>query len=452
MNIWGIGIEAFVNDVTENASWTAQWTAKASVVFAAWHDAAARILNIDLLAVVIAILLPWSTSGVVIFVLLWIIALIPTFELRAFVRLVRRPVCLAPIALVVVALAGTLWSDASWGMRLHALGPTAKLLVLPLLLYHFERTERGVWILIAFLVSSTLLMLASWITGFVPTLTFKWYMEPGVVVKNHIDQSHVFALCAVALAWPISVLFQAKRFVAAGLLVVVALAFVANMIFVNLSRTVLITLPVIAAIAVLHRLSWRGLVGALGVLAVLAAASWSASPVLRTKTLSLFPPYRLYEPASEPTSIEIRSQFWRKSFDFIREAPLIGHGTGSIRGLFEQAAVGRTGAAAEITGNPHNQTLSVAIQWGIVGVFALYAIWLSHLALFWNAGWANWIGFLVVVQNVVSSLFNSHLFDFQEGWIYVLGVGVAGGMAFRDRLRGVATGPAMTACAFRQKP
>jgi hypothetical protein len=41
-----------------------------------------------------------------------------------------------------------------------------------------------------------------------------------------------------------------------------------------------------------------------------------------------------------------------------------------------------------------------------------------------------------VVQNVVSSLFNSHLFDFQEGWIYVLGVGVAGGMAFRGRLRG----------------
>jgi len=41
-----------------------------------------------------------------------------------------------------------------------------------------------------------------------------------------------------------------------------------------------------------------------------------------------------------------------------------------------------------------------------------------------------------VVQNVANSLFNSHLFDFQEGWIYVLGVGVAGGMAYRDRLRG----------------
>jgi O-antigen ligase len=60
-------------------------------------------------------------------------------------------------------------------------------------------------------------------------------------------------------------------------------------------------------------------------------------------------------------------------------------------------------------------------------------MWLSHLALFWHAGWANWAGFLIVVQNIASSLFNSHLFDFSEGWIYVLGVGVAGGMVLRER-------------------
>jgi O-antigen ligase len=42
-----------------------------------------------------------------------------------------------------------------------------------------------------------------------------------------------------------------------------------------------------------------------------------------------------------------------------------------------------------------------------------------------------WIGLVVVVQNVVSSLLNSHLFDFHEGWIYVIGVGVAGGMSLR---------------------
>jgi O-antigen ligase len=143
----------------------------------------------------------------------------------------------------------------------------------------------------------------------------------------------------------------------------------------------------------------------------------------------------LYEPANEPTSIEIRYKYWRKSVEFIRAAPLIGHGTGSILGLFERAAINQTGIAAEVSSNPHNQTLNAAIQWGAIGVLLLYAMWLSHLALFSGESWASWTGFLIVVQNIASSLFNSHLSDFQEGWIYVLGVGVTGGMVLRERSR-----------------
>ena len=37
------------------------------------------------------------------------------------------------------------------------------------------------------------------------------------------------------------------------------------------------------------------------------------------------------------------------------------------------------------------------------------------------------------MQNIFTSLFNSHLFDFHEGWMYVLGVGVAGGMVLGAR-------------------
>jgi hypothetical protein len=34
---------------------------------------------------------------------------------------------------------------------------------------------------------------------------------------------------------------------------------------------------------------------------------------------------------------------------------------------------------------------------------------------------------------MVSSLFNSNLLDFHEGWMYVLGVGIAGGMTLKTR-------------------
>ena len=65
----------------------------------------------------------------------------------------------------------------------------------------------------------------------------------------------------------------------------------------------------------------------------------------------------------------------------------------------------------------------------------LFAMWWCHLLLFRGDGLVPWIGLLVVVQNIFTSLFNSHLFDFHEGWMYVLGVGVAGGMILGMRER-----------------
>jgi hypothetical protein len=60
-------------------------------------------------------------------------------------------------------------------------------------------------------------------------------------------------------------------------------------------------------------------------------------------------------------------------------------------------------------------------------------MWICHLLLFRGSSLAHWIGLLVVSQNIMTSLFNSHLFDFHEGWMYVLGVGVAGGMVLSSK-------------------
>jgi len=74
----------------------------------------------------------------------------------------------------------------------------------------------------------------------------------------------------------------------------------------------------------------------------------------------------------------------------------------------------------------------VAIQLGLVGVAVLIAMWIAHLALFREQTLIAWFGFIIVVQNIVSSQFNSHLFDFTQGWLYVFGVGVTGGMVLRS--------------------
>ena len=415
-----------------------------SVVLSAWHDPAARILNIDLLTVLIALLLPWSTTGVVILAVLWVIALVPTIEVGAFLRSLTRPICALPIAMFTLALVGTLWSDASWSERLYAVGPTAKLLMLPLLLYHFERTARGSWVFIAFLASCALLMVASWLVAFDPNLSLKLYFsrgpyEPasGIAVKNYIAQSQEFVLCAVALAYPIMTFSQANRIRLAALLAAIALSFLVNMMFVVVSRTALVTMPIMLAVFALLHLRLRTAIAALCAAALLAALVWNVSPSLRATVSKFFADYQQTTILNNVSGMGSRMLYWQRSLQFFEEAPVIGHGTGSTRGLFEQAAIGQTGARGEIVTNPHNQTLNVAVQWGVIGVILLYATWAVHLLLFRGDGLANWIGLLVVVQNISTSLFNSHLFDFHEGWMYVLGVGVAGGMVLGERRQDV---------------
>jgi O-antigen ligase len=418
-----------------------------STVLSAWHDPAARILNVDLLTILIAILLPWSTSGVAIAALLWVVALIPTLELRPFLLSLKRPISAFPVALFGLAVVGTLWSDAAWSTRLYAVGPTLKLLALPLLFYHFERSPRALWVFIAFLASCTLLMAVSWVVAFDPNFTLKPEAAGrGIFVKNYIDQSQEFALCAVALAYPIMVLVRNDKIRPAALLTALALALIANMVFVVASRTTLVTLPLMLAVFALLHLHCRTVIALLCAAALIVAAAWIASPNLRTTTSTFISDYRYTQERNNPTGLGSRLEYWQKSLDFFRDAPLIGHGSGATQGLFEQAAIGETGVQAEIVRNPHNQTLNVAVQWGVIGIFVLYAMWLVHLSLFRGDGLVTWIGCLVVVQNILTSLFNSHLFDFVEGWMYVLGVGIAGGATLAARrLHGPAPLPA-TSC------
>src|SRR5688572_3199038 len=96
------------------------------------------LLCVDIYPVLVAASIPWSTSGVGIFISIWFIVLIPTIEPERFLNVLKRPACWLPLAFVGLALVGTLWADGPWSARLHGLSPVAKLLAIPFLIYHFE--------------------------------------------------------------------------------------------------------------------------------------------------------------------------------------------------------------------------------------------------------------------------------------------------------------------------
>src|ERR1700742_3296849 len=77
-----------------------------------WRDPLVRLRNVDRLAMLIAVMLPWTTTGTGIAVVMWLIAVVPTVEPRALMRSLQRPASALPIALLALVVVGLLWSDA----------------------------------------------------------------------------------------------------------------------------------------------------------------------------------------------------------------------------------------------------------------------------------------------------------------------------------------------------
>ncbi|MGV7215803.1 O-antigen ligase family protein [Bradyrhizobium sp. UFLA05-112] len=404
-------------------------------VLAPSRSTARLMCSADLLAAMIAASLPWSTSLPAIFVGLWLLFLTPTIDWRDYARCLRQPAFALPFAFLGLALLGLLWSDAAWADRLHAIKPVAKLIIIPPLLYHVQRSERGAWVFMAFLASCAVLAVFSWIVLFHPAWKLAATASAGVPVKNYIDQSQEFTLCAFALALPALTFWRERRLAAASGCLALILLFVTNMLFVASARTALLCMPVLLALFAWRHLGRRAAMLLLAATVAASLLAWTTSPYLRQRIADVAVEYQHGHEDISHASTAQRLTYWRKAIAAFAEAPLLGHGTGSIKRQFERAAVGQTGLEAEVVNNPHNQILNVAMQWGLLGVVLLYAMWLVHLSLFTGSGLAAWIGLVVVVQNMTSSFLNSHLFDFHAGWIYVLGVGMTGGMTLRDERR-----------------
>ena len=154
---------------------------------------------VDFCPAVAAAFLPWSTSAVSIFMGVWFLFLIPTVNLRDFSQALKAPACALPLALFAVAIVGMSWGR--WRL-VHAIAwPSSGFeifLVLPCLLYHYCRSQRGHWVFLAFLASCTLLTVVSWFAFFADWKLGSFTL--GVPVKNYIDQSHEVTLCVLALA------------------------------------------------------------------------------------------------------------------------------------------------------------------------------------------------------------------------------------------------------------
>jgi O-antigen ligase len=385
----------------------------------------------DGLIVAVAISLPWSTSATSVLAVLWVVALLPTVRWADIRRELATPAGGLPVLLVALGLAGMVWADVTLLERWRGFDSFVKLLAIPLLFLQFRRSPHGHWVFGAYLLSCVALLAVTTVVMAILPSAFRVLHYDNVLVKNAATQSGEFVTCIFGLLYLAGGAVEKRRWPMAFGAGVIILAMLANILYVSTGRTALVVAIVLIVLFAVRHLRPKSIAFVLVGIVLLGTAGWTSSSYLRSRAGAIWGEIQKYEADNERTSSGERIEFWKKSIEFIRQSSLIGHGTGSIRSQFAEAAIGRTGAAGVVAANPHNQTLAVGIQLGLLGIAVLWAMWIAHVLLFRGDGLVNWVGLVIVVQNIIGSLFNSHLFDFVQGWVYIVGVGVARGVVVR---------------------
>jgi hypothetical protein len=392
-------------------------------------------------AVGIAAALPWSTSVTSAFIAIWFVAYIPQFNRKALFDEIFSWSGGLPLLLCGFAALGVFWSEASWPDTVAGLRQFQKILFIPLTIAYFRHSDYGISVIIAFATSCTVLLLVALTVTIWPEIQWWQSRYPGVPVKTYISQSAVFGICGFCflfVAWD-QWKKQARFFALMAFLL--ALTFLADILFVITSRTELVVIAVLIVLLFVRLFGWRGFAAGIIVLTLLAFVAWNASSYLRGRVLesksdieSYFSEAQISKDEtilSEISSTAYRIEFLRRSYEFIALAPVFGHGTGSIKPLFQKSGAGKTGVSAAVTDKPHSQIASIAIQLGTAGAILLVAMWVVHALVFFSPGIISSFGLVLVTHTVIGSLFNDHLFDFTEGWLYVCGVGVLRGTCLR---------------------
>jgi len=394
------------------------------------------LISRQMAAVATAAMLPVSTSGQAIALSIFVVLALLTVKREEWLATIVTPAAAIPVGLFVLIVIGMLWSPTPFAPG-GGVGHYAKLLLIPVAMACAFTPRQGLQIGYGFLAGCLVILVLSFLSFFVHLPSPFSHAMDGVPVKDNAVQSGCFALCAFALALGgVSAWVEGNRQRAVAMLIL-ALVFLADIFMIYISKTGILMTMALVGLFVVQAGGWkRSLLIATPIVLVAAIALWSSGPAQR-RLAQIATDIHAVDSGkgnSEATlSTASRLDFWSKAVEFIEQAPLFGHGTGSTKSLYQSLEATRPSPYGEAVPDPHNQFFAIAIQVGLVGGAILLAMWAVHFSMFVGGGFACAIGQAVVIQNFIGSLFNSHLSTVTQGMLYCLAVGLLGGIVLRAR-------------------
>jgi O-antigen ligase len=332
-------------------------------------------------------------------------------------RISSNPVAVAALLLFGWLLLGTLWGGGGLDDRALSIKKYANLLLIPLLIsiaVDIQDRNRALLALAASLVVTLLLSLVLGL-GLLPT---GWLIDCDLsnpcVFKRRITHNVLMAFGALlfaVLAWR-----SRDRRVRWGWSLVSLLA-ASNVLLMVQGRTGYVVFAGLVILALHVLFGWRGVVGAVVILALVFSGAYHVSTSFRDRVnLTVSNVVR-----SGPDTVDIatkeRLEFYQYTLKIIEDHPILGAGTGGFAQAYEVHA---KQAGVPVPAHPHNQYLLIMAQVGIVGIGLLLWLFVQQWRSTLIVGDSTYtlLARGLVVTMAVGCLFNSFLIDHTEKLFY----------------------------------
>ncbi len=325
----------------------------------------------------------------------------------------QQPVALWSMSLFFLIGISFLYSSGSWEERADIFFKYQELFLLALFLISFSQleTKKYAWFALLGAMIITLIVSSFYFLG-IPISGKATSDAPAF--KNYITQSIMMVFAAYALIL-FAFLYKKYRYPALFL----ALYALFDTLFLSFGRTGYILFFILMLLLLWQLFKIKGLISGMVLAIIVAIGLYHFSPTLQKRLISGFNDVEKYEQGHpENTSLGMRLEYYKYSWELFKESPLFGKGTGSFETEYAKIS-------PRPTQNPHNEYLMIATQWGLIGVI----LFVGMLVSLWNMAKVLPLFEGYVAQGLALTmgsicLFNSALLDFTEAHLFAWLVGL----------------------------
>lgn len=326
----------------------------------------------------------------------------------------RNPIVLSLLAFVLITIIALTWSIAPWGDRLSALHKYSKLLYVPLLLPLCREEKWRDRTILGFLLGMLITVVISYLKA-LWNLPIPPYPDiPSFVFYTHIETGYLVAFATYLFAY-----YAWKKPKYRWICWLLVGLFTYQEFFINDGRTGWVAYLALLLLYAVHRIGWKGLVyGVLGAILLMISA-YSISPTFKNTFIqSIESVEQYYHGGYINTSLGYRLSFIKLSWGLIKERPILGYGTGSFATAYRQS--GGVEGWKRTLPTPHNEYLMVMVEFGLVGLFALFIIFYSLLKYSFKLGDMMYLAQALLLAFMISCCYNAFLYLTVSGHFFVL--------------------------------